>query len=281
MRVLEPLEIGLMFWAKENARQTLQEVKSFGVSAGQLGIPGELNLNGKAQQWQSALSDENFLAVTAFCSYVGEDYTDIPTVKRTVGLVPEPTRTERVDRTKEVAGFAHEVGIKSIACHIGFVPHDRNHALYREIRNLTRDICDHCGRLEQSFTLETGQEPADILHQFIDEVQRSNLKINFDPANMILYGTGDPIKAFRALSKHVTSVHCKDGDWPPQDQPDALGTEKPLGRGSVNVPSFIATLKDVGYKGILSLEREELDQQQRAADIRSGITLLKQLTGRL
>src|SRR4051794_19173918 len=100
MRVLEPLEIGLMFWAKEEARQTLQEVKSFGVSAGQLGVPGELNLNGKAEQWHSALAEEKFLAVTAFCSYVGEDYADIPTVKRRIGLVPEPTRSERVNRTK-------------------------------------------------------------------------------------------------------------------------------------------------------------------------------------
>jgi sugar phosphate isomerase/epimerase len=280
MRVLEPLEIGLMFWAKENARQTLREVKLFGVSAGQLGVPGELRLQGSAEQWRSALSSENFLAVTAFCSYVGEDYADIPTVKRTVGLVPEPTRTERVSRTKEVAEFAHELGIKSVACHIGFVPHDRADTLYREIRDIARDICDHCGPLEQSFTLETGQEPAGILHQFIDDVQRPNLKINFDPANMILYGTGDPIDALRSLSKHVVSVHCKDGDWPPRNQPNALGTEKPLGRGSVDFPRFIATLKEVGYSGMLSLEREELDQQQRAADIRSGITLLKQLTGR-
>ena len=43
--------------------------------------------------------------------------------------------------------------------------------------------------------LETGQETADGLLQFIADVGRDNLFVNFDPANMILYGTGEPIEA--------------------------------------------------------------------------------------
>src|SRR5947209_20616411 len=103
MRALEDLEVGLMFWAGNNARQTLHTVKKYGVRAGQLGLPGELPLEGLAEQWRDALEQEQFSAVTAVCSYVGEDYTDVPSVQRTVGLVPKSTREERIARTKAVS----------------------------------------------------------------------------------------------------------------------------------------------------------------------------------
>ncbi len=277
MRSLEPMEIGLMFWAKEDAEQCLREVKEFGVSTGQLGFPGELPLEGIVEKWQTALEAEQFLPVTAVCSYAGEDYADIPTVKRTVGLVPEGTRKDRVIRTKEVAEIASRLGIHSVACHIGFVPHDPQDGCYDEIVEVTRMLCDHCSKLNQAFTLETGQEPADVLMRFIGDVDRPNLKINFDPANMILYGTGNPIEALHLLGHHVISVHCKDGDWPLKEDPNALGKERALGQGSVGIPQFIAALKEIGYTGILSLEREEQDAAKRAQDIRSGLELLRKL----
>jgi L-ribulose-5-phosphate 3-epimerase len=280
MRALEDLEIGLVFWAAHDARETLRTVKTFGVRAGQLGFPGELPLEGAAERWRDALEEERFSAVTAVCSYADEDYTDVPAVQRTVGFVPKSTRKERIDRTKAVSDVAALLGIESVACHIGFVPHNGDESLYIEIRDITREICDHCAENGQAFTLETGQEPAKVLLKFIEDVGRANLKINFDPANMILYGTGDPIEALGVLGKFVISVHCKDGDWPPLDQPTALGKERALGEGSVDVAGFISKLKEIGYTGILSIEREESDEKKRAADIRKAVSLLKRLTGR-
>ena len=277
---LEDLEIGLMFWAKEDALQTLREVKKFGVRAGQLGFPGELSLDGAAERWDRALTDEKFTAVSVVCSYIGEEYKDIPTVEATVGLVPEVTRAERIARTKAVSDVAKELGIDAVACHIGFVPEDHTSKPYHEIVDFTRDICDHCAKNGQRFTLETGQEPAKVLLQFIHDVGSDNLKINFDPANMILYGTGDPIEALGVLAPHVISVHCKDGDWPDRDKPEALGEEKPLGEGAVGVDRFIHRLKELDYRGMLCVEREEPNQEKRSKDIASAITLLRWLTGR-
>jgi sugar phosphate isomerase/epimerase len=277
---LEDLEIGLMFWAGPDAKKTLADVKSFGVRAGQLGFPGDLSLEGAAAQWDAALTEEKFTVVTAVCSYVGEDYADVPAVERTVGLVPRSTRAERVARTKAVSDVAKELGIDSVACHIGFVPEEVSDPTYSEILDVTRDICDHCAKNGQSFTLETGQEPAQVLLRFIGDVGRENLKINFDPANMILYGTGDPIEALDVLAKYVVSVHCKDGDWPDRDRPEALGKETALGEGSVELSRFIHKLKEVGYRGILSVEREEPDANTRREDIKKAVTLLRWLTGR-
>jgi sugar phosphate isomerase/epimerase len=108
-------------------------------------------------------------------------------------------------------------------------------------------------------------------------VARPNLGINFDPANMILYGTGDPIEALGILAPKVLSVHCKDGDWPQAGVPGALGKEKALGAGSVGVPRFLARLREVGYRGPLSIEREASDPAQRLKDIQSAIALLSDL----
>ena len=120
-----------------------------------------------------------------------------------------------------------------------------------------------------------------MLLRFIEDVHHPALKINFDPANMILYGTGDPVEALDTLGKFVISVHCKDGDWPAMDRPQSLGEELPLGKGKVNLPAFIAKLKEIGYRGLLSIEREGASGKQREHDIKEAIALLRKLTGRV
>src|SRR5579885_3902923 len=176
---------------------------------------------------------------------------------------------------REVIDFAAPLGVAGRACHIGFIPDDRSDGDYIAVRDMVRRICDHAAAHGQTFALETGQEPADVLLRFIDDAGRGNLKINFDPANMILYGTGDPIAALELLAPHVVSVHAKDGDWPARSIPGALGMERPLGEGAVGIPRFIEALKRHGYGGTVNVEREISDQRQRLEDIRRAVTLLR------
>jgi len=124
MQLLRDREIGVMFWAGRDPVETVRELKALGARCGQIGIAGDFPLAGAAAQWKSALQAEDFPVVTAFCAYTGESYADIPTVQRTVGFVPRQTRAEREQRTLAVSDFAREVGIPSIATHIGFVPED-------------------------------------------------------------------------------------------------------------------------------------------------------------
>ena len=276
---LRDLEIGVMFWAGRDPLTTIQEVKSFGVRCGQLGVPGDLDLSDAAEQWKQALAAEDFALGTVFCAYEGESYADVPTVQKTVGLIPPDTRNKRLRRTFEVSDFAADIGVKSIATHVGFVPHDPAHPDYTAVCRAVREVCDHAAQNRQTFALETGQEPADILLKFIEAVGRPNLGINFDPANMILYGTGDPILALDVLSGKLLSVHCKDGTWPPKNAPNALGVEQPLGAGAVGMEQFLAKLKQIRYRGTLNVEREAEDPEQRKADIRMGVQLLERLRG--
>lgn len=278
MSNLKELEIGVMFWAGQDPVETIRQVKSVGVRCGQLGIPGEMPLAGAAPAWRAALASEEFTLVTVFASYVGESYADIPTVQRTVGFIPPETRAEREARTLELSDFAADLGAPAIACHIGFVPEDSSHPDYAAVRDVVRRIADRAASHGQFFALETGQEPAEVLLRFLRDVDRPNVRVNFDPANMILYGSGDPIEALDVLGPYVISVHAKDGDWPPKDKPGALGTERPLGQGSVGIERFLAKLKQIGYTGTLNIEREVEDPEQKWRDIGEAVSLLRRLT---
>ncbi|MCX6632620.1 MAG: sugar phosphate isomerase/epimerase [Candidatus Solibacter sp.] len=270
-------EPGVMFWAE---RDDLEMVRSLGVRYGQLGIPGGMRLTGAvAAAWKTALASAGITLVTVFAAYEGEDYADIPAVARTVGFIPPDTRAGRLSRTLAVSDFAAELGVDSIACHVGFVPEDAEHPDYAAVRQMVRQVCDHAARHGQSFALETGQEPAQVLLEFVRDVDRANLRINFDPANLILYGTGEPRAALATLAPLVISVHCKDGDWPAAGVAGALGMERPLGKGSVGIARFVEMLRKVGFRGPLNVERETEDRQERIRDLTEGVRLLRALTG--
>jgi L-ribulose-5-phosphate 3-epimerase len=277
MPTLKPLELGCIFWAQNNksALEQLQALKALGLHCAQLGCSGEYQIDGKAPEWKAACEAENFTLLAVVAAYDGEDYADIPTVERTVGFIPPATREAREARTLALSDFARDIGIPVFACHVGFVPHDKSNENYIAVQAMVRRICDHCAANGQRFHLETGQEPAEVLLDFLTDTGKPNLAINFDPANMILYGTSDPVDAMEVLKGHIRSVHVKDGDWPAA--PGQLGSEKPLGQGSVGMPRYIAKLKEIGYSGPLVIEREGTTPEVWTENIKGAIALLNTL----
>lgn len=222
--------------------------------------------------------DAGITITCVFGGFDGESYADIATTARTVGLVPEATRAARLQEMKEISDFAKQLGCGAVGLHIGFVP-DQSTASYQDLLVVTRDLLDHAALNGQNVHLETGQESADHLLEFLHDVARPNLFINFDPANMILYGTGDPIAALKKVGKYVRSCHCKDANWAaPELRGQAWGTEVPLGEGDVNMETYLWTLLEVGYRGPLTIEREiahDRDRQKR--DIGAAAALLQRL----
>lgn len=232
-----------------------------------------------AKEFAAKLSEIGTQISVVFGGFEGESYADIPTVTKTVGLVPPETRAERTREMLEIADFARLLGVDVVALHLGFVPHEKSDPMYADIVAVTRQICDHCGSNDQRLHLETGQETADHLLEFIGNVDRDNLFINFDPANMILYGSGEPLEALRKVGAFVRSCHAKDGTW--SDQPGVeWGREVPLGQGDVNIEQFVATLNEIGYDGPLTIERE-ISGEKQIEDIRVGIEYLAQVKARL
>jgi sugar phosphate isomerase/epimerase len=231
----------------------------------------------KASELASQLREMNVKLTAIFGGFEGESYADIPTVVRTIGLVPESTRASRLAEMKQISDFAKALDCDAIALHLGFVPEGETDPKMAGIVDVTRDLCDYCAGNDQFLHLETGQETGAGLLHFIGLVGRQNLKVNFDPANMILYGTGEPIPALKQVGAHVRSVHCKDGTW--SDQPGVtFGKEVPLGDGDVNMKSYLQTLEEIGYDGPLTIEREiPQDPNRQLKEIGAAVELLQRL----
>ena len=253
-------------------------ISELGVPTIQLHAPhGDKRTPDQASELKAQLGEMGVKCTAVFGGFEGESYADIPTVVKTVGLVPVDSRQSRLEEMFQISEFAKWLGCDTVALHLGFIPHDPAADGYSDIVQVTQQLCDHCQANSQYLHLETGQETAEGLLEFIGQVGRDNLKINFDPANMILYGTGEPIEALRAVGEHVRSIHCKDGTW--SDKPgETWGAEVPLGKGDVNMRKYLETLNELGYRGPLTIEREiPQDPERQKAEIGGAIELLKTL----
>ncbi len=260
----------------------LAVVRELGVPTIQLHAPSKATrTKRRAAEFLARLDDFEICVTAVFGGFEGESYADIPTVARTVGLVPPATRASRLAEMKEIADFARVLGVPAVGLHIGFVPHDPADPLHRDVVAVARDLCDHCRANEQNLHLETGQETAEVLIDFLGEVGRDNLFVNFDPANMILYGCGEPIEALGKVGRWVRSIHCKDAKWSARPGVD-WGIETPLGEGDVGMETFLRTLADLGYAGPLTIEREIPQEPSRQKEeIGRGIRLLNELKAKI
>jgi sugar phosphate isomerase/epimerase len=256
----------------------LDVARELGLPTIQMHAPhGESRTAENAQVLVDKLASFGITATAMFGGFEGESYADIPTVVQTVGLVPLATRAARVAEMKEISDFAKLMNIEVVALHLGFVPEETTDPGYAEIVELTRDLCDHAASNGQRLHLETGQETAEGLLQFVGDVERDNLRINFDPANMILYGAGEPIEALKKLGSLVSSVHCKDAKWAANPGQE-WGEEVPLGEGDVGMEAYLRMLDEIGYTGPLTVEREIPEEPDRQrAEIGHALGVLSQL----
>lgn len=278
-----PWQIGVFTSIDAGLGVHLDVAQELGIPTVQVHSPHGESMNQKtADDFLAKLKAANITLTCVFTGFDGESYADIATTARTVGLVPEATRAERAKEMKKVSDFAKLLKCNTVGLHIGFVP-ARNSASYKDLIAVTQDVLDHVAKNGQNLHLETGQESADHLLEFLHDVNRPNLFINFDPANMILYGTGNPIEALKKVGKYVRSVHCKDAKWAPADQRGkAWGQEVPLGEGDVGMEAYLKTLKEIGYTGPLTIEREIAhDRAKQKADIGTASALLQRLRAQI
>ena len=275
-------EIGVFASIDAGLGVNLEAVRELSVPTIHLHAPhAETRTKENATRFLSKLAENQLRLTAVFGGFEGESYEDISTVERTVGLVPLETRVERLKEMKEISDFTQLLQCDVIALHLGFVPHSDSGSDYMGVVEVTRELCDHASGNGQNLHLETGQETADSLLQFIADVDRDNLFVNFDPANMILYGTGEPIDALKKIGGYVRSIHCKDANW--SDEPGKKwGEETPLGKGQVNLGLYLSTLKSIGYRGPLTIEREIPQEPERQKnEIGQAVSLLTTLRSEL
>ena len=273
---IEPLAVGVCSWSMQvkSVPELKQLLGRLGVDVVQIacGDPHHADWQ-EGEKLPDAARAAGFRMTGAMLGFPGEDYTTTQTIQKSGGFGNPATRPERLERFHWALERTRALGLGDLMLHAGFIPEpgDADRKPFLETLAKVSDLAKPKGI---TVAFETGQETADLLRRTLDELKCPNLKVNFDPANMLLYDKGDPLRAVEILGPDIRSVHVKDANRP--KTPGAWGEEVPLGWGQVNVRQFVKTLQKVGYRGPLCIEREVGNQEQRMADIAHGIRYLKE-----
>lgn len=273
---LEPLAIGVCSWSLQVTNIT--ELKRFldrlGVDVVQIacGDPHHASWE-EGDRMPEFARAAGFRMSGAMLGFPGEDYTTPATIQKTGGFGDPATRPERLERFQWALDRTRDLGLSDLMLHAGFIPEpgDPDRKPFLDTLARAGDLAKAKGI---TVAFETGQETADLLRRTLDDLKSPNIKVNFDPANMLLYDKGDPIRAVEILGPDIRSVHVKDARRPPQ--PGVWGEEVPLGQGEANIKQFLRTLRKVGFQGPLCIEREVGNQEQRFQDIAHGIRYVKE-----
>jgi sugar phosphate isomerase/epimerase len=267
-------ELAVCSWSlpAKTIGELVESVRDLGLSHLQLALGPLLFLDDKQKHQELGHLRESGLTVTAgMIAFPGEDYSTIARIRATGGYLPDETWNLRKQITIQAGKLAQELGLTTLTTHIGFIPQS-NHDDYPRLIERIADITAGLSQNGVTLAMETGQEGAPELLQFLNDLPARNLAVNFDPANMILYGSGDPIQAVRTLGRHIRHAHLKDAV--PSEKPMLeWGSLTPLGQGGVDFEEFFLALRDVGYKGPLAIEQES--RRRRVEDIRASIEYLK------
>lgn len=256
-------------------RKNLERLKGYGFECAQIcswDIPSFTDE--MAAEVRSAMADTGISILTLWCGWPGPAAWNFTEGPLTLGLVPERYRAERTQALLKGVEFAHKCGLRQIATHAGFIPEDCNSEVYKSTLAALEQIVRACKKYGMNFLFETGQETPVTLLRTIEDLGGENVGINFDTGNIVLYGKGNPNDALEVFGKYVMDFHCKDGLYPTNGR--ELGHEVPLGQGKADWPRLIRQLKDLGYDGPLTIERE-ISGDRQTRDILAAKELLERL----
>jgi L-ribulose-5-phosphate 3-epimerase len=270
----KPLRLGLIIGIDKEPDAAMAKVHDLGLPTCQVFVDEiETQLVGPLRQ---ALDNHQIEATSLVVGGPGKESWDFYQGPLTIGLVPRETRAARIAHIKKASDFAKQCGIPAVQTHCGFIPENPNDPVYKETVAAMREVAAYCKRNGQNFRYETGQETPITLVRAIQDVGMDNQGVNFDLANLILYGKANPADAIELLAPYVQGIHAKDGMWP--TNPKDLGQEVPIGKGKVDFPRIITRLKELNYRGAVTIERE-ISGPQQLEDVREAKTYLEKLIG--
>lgn len=220
----------------------------------------------------AALARAGVVVASGMMAMAGEDYSTLESIRRTGGVAPDATWEENLVAAAANARLAGSLGIGLVSFHAGFLPHDPADPRRAILRERVRRVAAAFEERGVEVALETGQESADTLLGLLPELG-GRVGVNFDPANLVLYGVGEPVAALRLLLPCVRQVHVKDAR--PARRAGEWGTEVPVGEGAVDWPAFFAVL--AGRRPGMDLMIERESGTERVADVRRARELVERL----
>lgn len=206
-----------------------------------------------------------------FLSYPDQDWAN---PREGVGLVPEKTRVERMLLSCRLMVWAKRYDINSVTCHVGFVPEKEDPSYEGFIADM-KQLVQFAASLGQEFLFETGTETVAGLKQTMDDISQPNLGINFDPANLLIYGNDDPAVLVDTMCDRIRVIHCKDARRAKAEEKS--GRETVLGEGETNFTVLLKRILDNGFRGPLIIERELTPGPEQEKDITLAVKLIQSI----
>lgn len=232
----------------------VQKLQTTGIHRIQLAIDPLRDDPSNWMDTKSILQNSNIQIISGMFGCIGEDYSTLDTIRLSGGIAPDSTWERNLQNIHAIIPIATALRLKLITFHAGFIPHNPSDPNFMKMVERLTIIANLFEAANIAIGLETGQETASELANLLVKLNHPNLFVNFDPANMILYGQGDPIEAVRLLAPWIRQVHVKDaikskvrGTW---------GQEVPVGTGQIDWENFFATLIEINFQGDCVIERE-------------------------
>ncbi|MCL2420842.1 MAG: sugar phosphate isomerase/epimerase [Defluviitaleaceae bacterium] len=272
------MEIGVVLGYSKSLGDEFKWCAENNINTCQLGVSPE-KLTPETAAEIKKLCEAHGIRITALVgAWSGPSEWNFTGGPATLGIVPPAYRAIRMQELENCARFAQMLNVKDVCTHLGFIPENPSDQLYADFITALRYLTGYYKSLGINLNMETGQETPVTLLRVIQDVKADNLGLNFDPANLLMYGKANPIDTLPMVGKYINGVHAKDGEYPTDGL--SLGEEKPLGQGQVNIGLFIRTLHEIGYRGAITIEREISGEQQKK-DVLAANQMLQEIISSL
>lgn len=269
------MKIGLALQINDDLKDSVQRAKQLGIDDIQLQVWNMSLLTAEhAKQTETILADAEVRCTSFWAGWHGPISWTFDAGPSVLGIVPVAYRASRVQNILDGAKYAKRLGIDDIVTHIGFVPLNCNDSDYLGVVQAVRYIASELKKTNQSFLLETGHEPPVVLRRLIEDCKVDNIFINYDPANLMKYGSSNAIGGIDLLGEWIRSAHVKDATYPTSGY--QKGVELPIGAGSIDYPDFVGRLKAIGFNGMLYIEHElNVPKEVKWKQIKEGKEILE------
>ncbi len=269
---------------KLGLREGIKKAREIGAAGVQISaVQGETDPKNMNAGQRKAIRDEirsNGLVVSAVMGDLGGH-----------GFARPADNAWKIEKSKRIMDLALELDTHVITTHIGVVPDQDSHPRWKILQEACENLGAYGDQVGAYFAIETGPEKASTLKRFLDSLSSKGVRVNYDPANLVMVTGDDPVEGVHILKDYIVHTHAKDGVMKKKDDPERIYNffaeggiedlnlqdyflETPLGMGQVNFDEYLKALADGGYKGFLTIEREVGDHPEK--DIRLAVEFLKQ-----
>ncbi|RKP46718.1 sugar phosphate isomerase/epimerase [Cohnella endophytica] len=288
--IIVPWKVGVIVDSfRVGVREGLKKAQALGADGVQIyAVEGEMdpaNLSASERRGWKSYIESLGLQVSALVGDLGGH-----------GFQDKSANAAKIEKSKRILDLAVELGTNIVTTHIGIVPEDRNSEVYESMHVACSELSRYAKGMNAYFAIETGPETSAHLKGFLDGLGSKGVSVNFDPANMVMVTGDDPVQGVYTLRDYIVHTHAKDGirlrEVDPRLIYGALGfdpldhakiardaesgdafREVPLGTGGVDWDGYLKALRDIGYEGYLTIEREVGANPE--ADIAAAVQFLK------